>query len=68
MTPQQRIELYQRRDALLASLNYATDDEEADELKRQIEAYNRELADAEPNSPIATQLPNKGENHSRSLY
>ena len=41
MTLQQRTELYQRRDALLASLNYATDDEEADELKRQIEAAPR---------------------------
>ena len=54
MTPQQRTEIYQRRDALLAQLNYASDDEEADELKRQIEVFNQELADLEPESPTTT--------------
>lgn len=56
MTPQPCTDIYQRRDALLAQLNYANDDEEADELKQQIEALNQELTDQEPESTITKQV------------
>lgn len=47
MTSEERTQIYQRRDELLAELNYVSDDEEAEELKQQIIAYNQQLADEE---------------------